>query len=116
MTDRDHRFERLRVQYAQSLPAKREALVQAWRAFEAAPHEEARLRELATLLHRLSGSAGAYGYERIGLQARAADRLIDTAPTGDPLQWIHALAATVQALLDDLASAIAALPAGHAER
>lgn len=34
------------------------------------------LRELGRLLHKLAGSAGGYGYARLGIAARAADGLI----------------------------------------
>lgn len=107
MTDRDERFQRLRMQYAQSLPGKRAALAEAWRAFVAAPDDAALQRELSTQLHRLAGSAGAYGYEALGTHARAADRLAGDAPArGDA----RAFDAGVQAVLDALSDAIASSP------
>lgn len=104
MTDPDERFQRLRMQYAQSLPAKRAALAEAWRAYLAAPDDAALQRELSMQLHRLAGSAGAYGYEAVGVRARAADRLAGDAQARADAR---ALDAGVQAVLDALSDAIA---------
>jgi chemotaxis protein histidine kinase CheA len=72
----DFRMQQLRERYANSLGHKHAALSQAWRAFEAAPRDPALRRELSMQLHRLCGSAGAYGYDEIGSSACIADRLV----------------------------------------
>lgn len=110
MTDRDQRFEQLRVQYARSLQDKRAALEHAWRAFEAAPRNDSLRRELATLLHRLAGSAGAYGFASIGERARAADGCMTGQLARDGSADADGLGARVQGVLDELADAIAGLP------
>jgi len=117
MTDIDERLERLRQRYVASFPAKRAALAEAWREFAANPADEARARELSMQVHRLCGSAAAYGYERLGECACAADRLIAdesaTAPVphGDAVRRFET---SVQAVLGELAIAsTAALPSSQ---
>jgi len=75
-SDFEFRLQLLRERYASSLGQKRAALSQAWQAFAAAPRDAALRRELSMQLHRLCGSAGAYGYAEIGENACAADRLV----------------------------------------
>lgn len=115
MPDIDDRLERLRQRYVASFPAKRAALAEAWREFAANPADEARARELSMQVHRLCGSAAAYGYERLGECACAADRLITeeslTAlrPRGD--ERVCRFEASVQAVLGELAIASSAAQA-----
>lgn len=112
MIDSSHRFDDLRVRYAGSLKRKQQALAVAWRELAAAPDEDHLRRELQLQIHRLAGSALAYGYERIGESARAADIVLHgwdaLAPPlrGEPRELLGRLDAPVQALLDDLDSAI----------
>ena len=61
MTDSSERFEFLRARYTRSLASKHAALVDAWRAF-AGGADEKNASALQTLVHRLAGSAPAYGY------------------------------------------------------
>jgi len=75
-SDFELRLQLLRERYANSLGRKRAALALAWQAFAADPRDTALRRELSMQLHRLCGSAGAYGYADIGECACAADRLI----------------------------------------
>lgn len=75
-SDFEIRLQLLRERYAASLGPKRAALAQAWQAFAADPRDAAARRELSMQLHRLCGSAGAYGYADIGASACAADRLV----------------------------------------
>lgn len=75
-SDFEFRLQLLRERYANSLGHKRAALAQAWQAFAADPRDVALRRELSMQLHRLCGSAGAYGYAEIGESACAADRLV----------------------------------------
>lgn len=110
MSDSSQRFELLRASYAQSLASKYSALESTWHEFAASP-DAALLRELHVLVHRLVGSAPAYGYARIGDLARAADTQI---AEWDELQnssresidvLAKNLARTMRALLDALEQA-----------
>lgn len=108
-------FEALRERYAASFATKRRMLAQAWDAFAADNHDAAARRDLSTHLHRLCGSAPAYGYERLGHQARAADRILheSSAEGGDRAAE---LAQAVAAVLDELALAAAQRSSGQCAR
>lgn len=112
MIDSSQRFDDLRARYAGSLKRKQQALAVAWRELAAAPGEDHLRRELQLQIHRLAGSALAYGYERIGESARAADVVLHgwdvQAPSlrGAPQELIERLDAPVRALLDDLEAAV----------
>jgi CheY-like chemotaxis protein len=109
MTDTDHRLELLHQRYANSLRAKGAALADAWRMFAADPADAACARELSMQVHRLCGSAAAYGYRRLGECACAADRLIadelalPEQAGGDAL--VRRFATSVQDVLGELAAA-----------
>lgn len=111
MTDTDDRLERLHQRYASSLRAKSAALADAWRVFAASPDDAACARELSMQVHRLCGSAAAYGYRRLGECACAADRLIAgelaalTCAHGEAL--VRRFATSVQDVLGELAAASA---------
>ena len=113
MTDSSQRFAQLRTRYAASLPMKRAALADAWRALRAIPGECAVI-ELQALVHRLAGSAPAYGYPALGSQATAVDGLLDkwakrpAAERAEASALAERLATPMRALLDGLADAIGA--------
>lgn len=113
MNDADPRLELLRRRYAHSFPAKRAALADAWRAFVAAPDDAACGRELSMQVHRLCGSAGAYGYARLGERACAADRFVGdelaAARVGGAAR-VQRFEPLVRAVLDELANAAACDP------
>lgn len=71
-------FEILRLQYLAGLPARRLALLAAWRECGSGADEQAwqRLRDAA---HNLSGSAPCYGLEALGKLARRLDRQLSGA-------------------------------------
>lgn len=108
MTDSSRHFARLRTRYVQSLDSKHAALHEAWRVCLAMP-DPSNLRKLQVLVHRLSGSAPAYGYAALGKRASAID--------GELMDWCDAastardsatdlamrLAAPMQSLIDELA-------------
>ncbi|CAG0987698.1 hypothetical protein GPROT1_02752 [Gammaproteobacteria bacterium] len=75
LTGNDPQIEALCRRYIASLGDKRAALEAAWRGCCADGDRESALRELASLAHRLAGSAGSYGFDELGLQARNVDRL-----------------------------------------
>jgi CheY-like chemotaxis protein len=122
MTDTDDRLERLHQRYANSLRAKSAALADAWRAFAASPDDAACARELSMQVHRLCGSAAAYGYRRLGDSACAADRLIGaelaSAKCAHGEALVRRFASCVQDVLGELAAASATVqsapPAGAA--
>jgi len=103
----DPRMEALRQRYADSLADKRAALVDAWERWRAANGSPDLLRKLATLAHRLAGSAGSYGYDDLGACASALDR-IAAARQDAPVDHA-AVDAAVRALL-------AAIDAAQAQR
>lgn len=111
MTDADHRLELLHRRYADSFRAKSAALADAWRAFAASPDDAECVRELSMQVHRLCGSAAAYGYRRLGESACAADRLIAgelaaaVRMRGEAL--VRRFASSVQDVLGELAAASA---------
>ncbi|MET0226626.1 MAG: Hpt domain-containing protein, partial [Dokdonella sp.] len=108
MSESNQRFDDLHARYAASLARKLEVLDAAWRVFEADPHDAAHRRELETHVHRLAGSAFAYGYEHLGECARTADQLLhgwdeSAAETREPpAAFALRLAAPVRQLLDEL--------------
>jgi len=124
MTESNHRFDDLHARYAASLARKLEVLDAAWRVFQADPHDQAHRRELEMHVHRLAGSALAYGYEYLGECARTVDQLLhdwhESAPeTRDPpADFALRLAAPLRQLLDELGRAnaeVVAREAGHRE-
>jgi len=124
MTEFNQRFDDLHTRYATSLARKFEVLDTAWRVFAASPHDDAKRRELETHVHRLAGSALAYGYERLGERARAADQLMhgwDESPPearDAPATFALRLAAPLRQLLDELGHAnaeVVARQASHRE-
>ena len=79
MMDRRQRSEDLRMRYIASFAQKRVALAAAWYSFLVDPRVEAHRRSLHAQVHRLAGSAVAYGFGRLGELARLADRLLRAA-------------------------------------
>ena len=62
-----------------------------------------RLREIATLAHRLAGAAGTFGYHGVGDAALALEeRILDRQPGEDPSMW----QAPVRQAMDALANAL----------
>jgi CheY-like chemotaxis protein len=119
MSDHDPAFERLRERYAASFASKRLALMQAWRTFAAAPEKAGARRELAAQVHRLCGSAPAYGYERLGALARAVERMLgqwealEPALRDPPAHLAARLGAPLRVLLEEglQSAAVAGRPA-----
>jgi CheY-like chemotaxis protein len=108
MNESSERFDLLRARYANSLGDKQRALAQAWAAFAAAPSDAAARDDLQQQLHRLCGSALAYGYARLGDDACLADSLLrrwgELAPAlrDAPSDLLEHLLASVQAVLAGL--------------
>ena len=71
---------RLRRDYLSEMPARLEDLRHTARDWLAGGAPEP---PLATLFHRLAGSAGAYGFTDVSTLCRAAERFMGTAPGKD---------------------------------
>jgi HPt (histidine-containing phosphotransfer) domain-containing protein len=69
-------MEELRQRYAQSLPQKGRDIARQWQACDAAPQDRRALVELHQQVHRLSGSAPAYGFDELGALAQPIDAAI----------------------------------------
>jgi HPt (histidine-containing phosphotransfer) domain-containing protein len=89
MIDRHHRPDDLRMRYIASFPQKRVALAAAWYSFLVDPRVDMHRLSLHAQVHRLAGSASAYGFAQLGEQAHIADRLLRAAE--DPSQNTRAL-------------------------
>lgn len=115
-------LESLRGRYAASFTGKRVALALAWDAYVAEGGSDPTERELATQLHRLCGSAPAYGYVKLGEFARTASNLLRDrgGATVSPQRSGDGLAQAVETVLDELERGAAdgsanARPAGEHE-
>lgn len=73
-------FKILQQRFVAGLPAR-------WREIEAAPTSQS----LQAALHRLSGSAGSYGFERMSQCAREAESLAASGPNGGLAQVLSSL-------------------------
>jgi len=96
-------LEALHARYAASLMAKRDEMMKAWRAARAAPDDAEACAALHTRLHRLCGSAPAYGYARLGDLACEAERRLRSFGVGDA-----ALVGQMERLLEEIAGVAAA--------
>src|SRR6185436_2412044 len=67
------RFEELKLRYARSLSQKATELATAWIEFSADPDDAQARRTLHQCVHRLSGSAPAFGLEELGDAAQLVD-------------------------------------------
>jgi CheY-like chemotaxis protein len=111
VNDSSTRFEWLRLRYADSLAGKQATLAQAWAACGAAPGDPRARGDLQQQLHRLCGSAHAYGYAQLGDDACSADSLMRswesaTSSLRDaPSELIERLRAPVAAVLAGLVDA-----------
>ncbi len=100
--------QKLQTRYAASLPQKHAELSRAWAELQTQPDDIALGEELNSRLHRLSGSAGAYGYLRLGDVAQRLDeRLRDWRETAPALrssthELVESLRIDVALLLDEL--------------
>lgn len=70
------KLDELRLRYLRSLPQKSDDIRAQWDLLRQRPHERVLLVELHQQVHRLSGSAPAYGFDGIGALARPLDQRI----------------------------------------
>ena len=120
MSDFQNRYEQLRARYTASLLQKLTEIETAWAALQKDPDTPAVRSELQRHVHRLSGSAAAYGFEQVGNLARQVDtQLIKwaTAIVGphatSPQDLIVVLQDDVAALRMELAAHIASAASSH---
>ena len=67
-------FEALQRMYREQLPERCQALDVEWRALAGGAAPEAHAQLLRRVLHNLSGSGGAYGFEAMGEMARNLEK------------------------------------------
>ena len=110
----------LTQRYRASLPEKQSELALAWEQWLAAPGEQAAKLRFQGLVHKLAGSAGLYGFEDLGRQARSVDSSLaaweeETPPLRRPLEeFCREVAGSAEMLLRVLgraARAPSSLPA-----
>lgn len=107
------KLEELRLRYLNSLAQKAQDLNLQWQRLSANAHERSLLVELHQQVHRLAGSAPAYGFDEIGALARPVDvRLAEWLRSDDPARE-PAEALTAQ-LAEPVASLIRALQQAQA--
>ncbi len=111
------RLRLLQLRFAAGLAQRRADLAAAWTdlaAIAAGRSDTAATGALCSLLHRLAGAAGAYGFESICCQARDLERQLLALPRRAVAPAATELAAPLAALLADMDLAIA--DAAAAER
>lgn len=113
------KLEELRLRYLHSLAQKGRDLQSQWQRLQAEDQDRRPLlAELHQQVHRLSGSAPAYGFDDIGALARPVDLRIaewlrgENAGRENPEHLVQSLAAPVAALVQSLFDAAPA-ESGH---
>ena len=93
------------AEYAQALPSKVSQLGHMIELLRRGHRSAELLRETRSVAHRMSGTAGSYGFARVGDSARAVERLVVRLADGatiTPLEWTRAA--------DELERALAPTP------
>ena len=105
------RYEELKERYALALPQKAVDIEAAWIAFCADPADAPKRGCLHQAVHRLSGSAPAYGFEDIGAAAQGVDAVFSEWMAAAefarpaPQQLVDGLRAGIRQLLEALREA-----------
>lgn len=105
MSEASDPLEALFAEYRERLPRRRRALAALWRRLPDDDESGGVSAELRLQVHRLAGSAGAFGFDRLSVAARQVDQLLKSwlfaAPAQRPprAQLIAELAAPFAALL-----------------
>jgi chemotaxis protein histidine kinase CheA len=99
------KLDELRLRYWRSLPQKAQDLQAHWQRVQQRPDERAPVVEFQQQVHKLSGSAPAYGFDAIGALARPVDHRLSEWLRGDDAE----AAPDAQTLFRLLASPVAAL-------
>lgn len=96
--DFDQRLSLLRERYRASLQGKRDMLQDAWRQFHDHPRDGHLREQLRSLLHRLAGSAPAYGYAQLGEVASIVSQRLGNEHEGSSID--------VEGIVDEIAPRI----------
>jgi chemotaxis protein histidine kinase CheA len=67
------KFEALRAAYSRDLPAKLNALVEAWESLSAQPDSTDLFEAFRRIVHNMAGTAGTFGFNALGEAARELD-------------------------------------------
>ncbi len=105
------KLDELRLRYWRSLPQKAQDLIERWHALQLRPDERAPIAELQQLVHKLSGSAPAYGFDAIGGLARPVDQRLGEWLRSDGIDEPSAAADLVASVAVPFGALIAALHA-----
>lgn len=111
MKEGDLSLNLLRERYQSSFPNKRDGLETAWRAFRSHAGRSGTLDSLLQLVHRLAGSAPAYGYAEIGEIAAIANRLLASARSRELISSGEESRQLIEVLTEPLESLLVALDA-----
>ena len=104
------RFDELKQRYAQALPQKADEIDFAWRRFDADLDNTAAREALHQAVHRLSGSAAAYGFEDLGDLAQSVDSVFSDWLASAPFERPSSMSLHLS-LRDGVAELVAALRA-----
>ena len=113
-------FEALQRMYREQLPERCHALEVEWRAVLGGAPADAHAQALRRVLHNLSGSGGAYGFEAMGEMARNLEKRwvqwlnLPAAERPDPMQLCVELAPLMRTLQDLMKAASLPLEEGDA--
>lgn len=86
MTDKEKSLEEklkvLEIMFLNKLPGRLEEITQALAQFVAAPHDKEALDLIHRLLHTMAGSAGTFGFDDVGEEARTYDNKLKALIAG----------------------------------
>lgn len=103
------KLDELRLRYWHSLPQKADDLFGQWQRVLQHPDERAPMAEFQQQVHRLSGSAPAYGFDEVGALARPLDQRLAEWLRGDDADARPSVGEMTAALAGPVAALIAAL-------
>jgi len=109
------KLDELRLRYWRSLPQKAQDLKTQWQRVQQRSGERTPLVEFQQQVHKLSGSAPAYGFDAIGALARPLDQRLAEWLRGDDVDAATDAAAPVGLFAAPVAALIAALEAAAHE-
>jgi len=98
--DFEQALREFRADFARQLPARLAEARERLQACIEVPADDARLRELHRVLHKLAGSAGTFGMAALGEQARTIEESLDEllARSGRTVVDLAALTPAIDAL------------------
>lgn len=78
MDDFQQALQQLRADFARQVPDRLREAQDRLQECLATPGDDAPLRELHRVIHKLAGSAGTFGMRELGERARALEEVLDT--------------------------------------